>query len=72
MLIISHSELDSYISCNIQRVRIYTGTLYYSYRGFKSEIGNTPGFSSNEKKWGGSRTGKQQLASEVSVQCFAP
>ena len=97
MLIISHSELDSYISCNIQWVRVYTSTLYYSYREvailcssynlgllfissfpiyglietFKSEIGNTSSFSNNEKKRG-SRTGKQQLASEVSVQCFAP
>ena len=31
MLIISHYELDIYISCNIQRVRVYTGALYYSY-----------------------------------------
>ena len=29
MLMISHSELGSYISCKKLRVRAYTGTLYY-------------------------------------------
>ena len=32
MLIISHSKLDSYISCNIQRVSVYIGTLIYQAR----------------------------------------
>ena len=31
MLIISHSELGSSTSCNIQQVGVYTGTLHYSY-----------------------------------------
>ena len=31
MLITSHSELESHISRNMQRIREYTGTLYYSY-----------------------------------------
>ena len=29
MIIISHFELDSHMSCNKLRVRVYTGTLYY-------------------------------------------